>query len=118
LEVSVTDRAIAAEAQQVDAQNKLSSGLHDLSNALGLVIGHAELMADDPELPAHARESASLVYASAIQAADILERLRRLTHALKLEDAIHGAPPTAPPEGSGPELRRNATDLAGSGQPT
>ncbi len=62
---------------------------HELNNQLALTVGYAELLAQDPALPAELREPALEALRGAQEAARTIERLRRIT---KLEETDIGSP--------------------------
>jgi signal transduction protein with GAF and PtsI domain len=62
---------------------------HHLNNQLGVTVGYADMLANDPRLPADLRAYAAEILTSAMDAAETVDRLRRLT---RLEEADAGAP--------------------------
>jgi signal transduction histidine kinase len=53
---------------------------HEMNNQLGMAVGYAELLADDPSLSTEQREMARTALHGAERAAALLGRLRTLTH--------------------------------------
>jgi GAF domain-containing protein len=62
---------------------------HHLNNQLGVTIGYADLLVNDPRLPADLRDYAAEILRSALDAAKTVDRLRRVT---RLEEADTGLP--------------------------
>jgi GAF domain-containing protein len=62
---------------------------HHLNNRLGVTVGYAELLLDDPRLPPDLREYVSEILTSALDAARTVDRLRRVT---RLEESDAGSP--------------------------
>ncbi|MFN8634144.1 MAG: GAF domain-containing protein [Chloroflexota bacterium] len=60
---------------------------HQLNNRLGVTVGYAELLLEDPRLPADLREYAEEILTSALDAAKTVDRLGRIT---RLEEANAG----------------------------
>lgn len=61
---------------------------HHLNNRLGVTVGYAELLLEDPRLPADLREYATEILTSALDAAKTVDRLRRIT---RLEESDAGS---------------------------
>jgi GAF domain-containing protein len=62
---------------------------HHLNNQLGVTVGYADMLANDPRLPSDLRACAAEILTSALDAAATVDRLRRLT---RLEEADAGLP--------------------------
>jgi GAF domain-containing protein len=62
---------------------------HTLNNQLGLVVGHAELLAADPRVPADVRPLVQEILAGAEQAAATVQQLSQLT---RVEPVDQGGP--------------------------
>jgi GAF domain-containing protein len=62
---------------------------HHLNNQLGVTIGYADLLVNDPRLPADLRDYATEILDSALDAARTVDRLRRVT---RLEEDATGLP--------------------------
>jgi GAF domain-containing protein len=62
---------------------------HHLNNQLGVTIGYADLLVNDPRLPADLRDYATEILSSALDAAKTVDRLRRVT---RLEEDATGLP--------------------------
>jgi GAF domain-containing protein len=62
---------------------------HHLNNLLGVTIGYADLLAEDPRLPPDLQEYVAEILTSAQEAAETVDRLRRVT---RLEEAETGLP--------------------------
>jgi hypothetical protein len=58
-----------------------------LNNQLARTTGYADLLANDPDLPAHLRELAEQALSGAEAAAETVTQLRRITH---LEETDYG----------------------------
>jgi signal transduction histidine kinase len=65
---------------------------HEMNNQLGMTVGYAELLADDPSLSAEQREMARSALHGAEQAAALLDRLRSITRI----DVQHVGAPDGP----------------------
>ncbi len=62
---------------------------HHLNNQLAVTIGYADLLVNDPRLPSDLRDYAAEILTSAQDAAETVDRLRRVT---RLEEANAGSP--------------------------
>ena len=62
---------------------------HHLNNQLAITIGYADLLVHDPRLPADLRQYAAEILNSSQDAAETVDRLRRVT---RLEEADAGSP--------------------------
>ena len=62
---------------------------HHLNNQLALTIGYADMLAQDPRLPDDLRDYAAEILTSAQEAAETVDKLRRVT---RLEEANAGSP--------------------------
>jgi GAF domain-containing protein len=62
---------------------------HHLNNQLGVTVGYADMLANDPRLPPDLRACAAEILASALDAAETVDQLRRLT---RLEESDAGLP--------------------------
>jgi signal transduction histidine kinase len=62
---------------------------HLLNNQLGVTIGYADMLVNDPRLPDDMREYAGEILRSSLEAARTVDQLRRVT---RLEEADTGAP--------------------------
>ena len=62
---------------------------HHLNNQLAVTIGYADLLVHDPRLPSDLRDYAAEILTSAQDAAETVDRLRRVT---RLEEADAGSP--------------------------
>jgi GAF domain-containing protein len=62
---------------------------HHLNNQLAVTVGYADLLANDPRLPADLRDYAAEILTSAQDAAETVDRMRRVT---RLEEADAGSP--------------------------
>ncbi len=65
---------------------------HHLTSHLTLTVGYAELLAEDPELPARLREMALLVLDSAQAAVERVRRMRQVESVSLIDVGIPGGP--------------------------
>ena len=62
---------------------------HLLNNQLGVTIGYADMLVNDPRLPTDLHDYAAEILRSSLEAAKTVDRLRRVT---RLEEADTGLP--------------------------
>ena len=98
-ELRQTLRARAATEQQLAEAARLDGMLlaartlqHQMNNQLGVTVGYAELLAQDPSLSSEQREMAQTAMQGAERASALLNRLRTLTRL----DLLHVGAPDGP----------------------
>src|SRR3954468_5155910 len=65
---------------------------HHLTNHLTLTVGYAELIAEDPELPARLRDRAEQVLESAQAARESVRRMRQVNSVVLVDQGVPGGP--------------------------
>ncbi len=64
------------QAQKMEAVGTLASGIaHDFNNILQVVLGHAEQLADDDEMPFHLKEQLGTLTRATLNGAELVKRL-------------------------------------------
>jgi signal transduction histidine kinase len=63
---------------------------HRLANKLAVVVGQAELLADDPRLPPDLHDQATQIVSSAMAAAEVVQRLDENLVRMELDTQVEG----------------------------
>ena len=88
------------DAAGKDAQRYLALGRfmvqmrHDMNNALTAVLGNSELLLEERDLPAQAREQLASVHAMAVRIQDIMQQFAALDAEMRLAAREAGEKPT------------------------
>jgi hypothetical protein len=65
---------------------------HHVGNKLAAAVGYSELLADDPRLPQDLEVHAHKIMASAMAAAETIDKLQRPIVRVQLDTSVHGPP--------------------------
>jgi signal transduction histidine kinase len=91
-ERAAVERQVAEAARLEGVLLAARTMQHEINNQLGVTVGYAELLAQDPSLSAEQREMAQTALHGAERASALVERLRTLTRI----DVLHVGAPGGP----------------------
>jgi hypothetical protein len=82
-----------AEAARLDGATLATHTVqHHIGNRLAVAVGWSEMLADDPRLPAELHEEANRILTSAMEAANVTQRLGRDLVRVKVDTSSAGPP--------------------------